>query len=95
VQEGGGGLGGTYGDQEKHVHLLIQILEASRIIRKAVPTVRAGRVPQENALHLARKLGRHGGVVAHDVAVAGIGDEDEFALRKSAEDLLEEELANG
>ena len=84
----------TYRDQEKHIHLLIEILEARRIVRKAIPTIGAGRVSQEDALHLARKLRRHGRVVAHDVAVAGVGHEDELALGKGAEDLLEQELAD-
>lgn len=38
---------------------------------------------------------RHGRIVAHDVAVAGVGDEDELALGKGAEDLLEQEFADG
>jgi len=79
---------------EEHVLLLVQILEPGRVVGEPVAAVGRGRVAQEDALHLARELGRHGGVVAHDVAVGGVCDEDEFAVREGFEDLDEQVLAD-
>lgn len=60
-----------------------------------VQAIRRGRVPQEDALHLVGVVVRHLRVVAHDVAVGGVGDEDELALGEGLEDALEEVFADG
>ena len=95
VQNGGREGKGTYRYQEKHVHLLIQILEPARIVRKAIATIGSGGIAKEDTLDLIREFGDHCRIIAHNVAVTRIRDEDEFALGKSAEDLLEQEFADG
>ena len=89
-----GGHQNTHRDIEKHVALLIQILEPTGIIREPIPRIRRAGIAQENALHLAGKEGRHEWIIAHDIRIAGIGDEDKLALRKGLEDLDEQELAD-
>ena len=87
--------GKTYRDEEKHIHLLIQILEPLRIVREPITRIRAGRVAEKYTLDLIWELGDHLRIGAHDVAVAGVGDEDELAVRESAEDFLQQEFADG
>lgn len=76
---------------EKHIHALIQPPEPARIIREAIPRIGRTRVPQQDALDLPGERGRHGRVVAHDVGIRRVGEQDEFALGEGQEDLLEEE----
>jgi len=79
---------------EEHVLLLVQILEPGRVVGEPVAAVGRRRVAQEDALHLAREVGCHGGVVAHDVAVGGVCHEDEFAVGEGFEDFVEQILAD-
>lgn len=81
--------------EEEHITALIQALESLGIVWELVLGVCGRGVAQEDALHLTGVLVRHGGVVAHDVRVGGVGDEDEFALGEGLEDFFEEEFADG
>ena len=74
---------------EEHVRVLVQSLEARRIIREMITAVRRARVPEEDALHLSWKLGRHLGIGFHDVGIRRVSHEDELASREGLEDLLE------
>lgn len=80
--------------QEKHVHRLVQALESRCIVWELVAGVCGTCVAQEDALNLAGEVGGHFGVVAHDVAVACVCDEDKLALGEGLEDLLQEELSD-
>lgn len=88
---------------EEHVRAVVQSLKVFRRVREwiiAVRGVRIGRavgrrgVLEPDALHLARVVGGHLRVVGHDIAVGGVGDQDELALREGLEDLVEEEFAD-
>lgn len=83
------------GHVEEHVLVGGDVLEARGVVGELERVVGGGGVAEEDALYLVRVLGVHGGVVLHDVAVAGVGHEDELALREGHEDALEQELADG
>lgn len=81
--------------QEEHVVRLIKLFKPRRIVWEFVTGVSGARVPKKDTLHLAWKVGRHFRVVTHDVAVAGVGDEDKLALRKCLKHLFQQEFADG
>lgn len=79
---------------EEHVLALRQALKPRRIVGEPVGAVGAGRVAQEDALHLVRAVVRQLRVVGHDVRVGGVAHQDELALREGLEDPVEEVLAD-
>ncbi len=87
-------MGKTYGNVEEHITLLVQILETTGVVGESVAGVCSGCVSQENALDLAGELCCHGRIISHDVAVASVGDEDEFPVGIGAEDFLEQVFAD-
>lgn len=64
------------------------VLESGRVVWELVARIGCRGVAEEDALDLSRKVGSHFWVVAHDIAVAGVCDQDELALREGFEDLL-------
>ena len=73
---------------------MTQVLETAGIVWESVARIRSSRVSQKYTEDLSWKLRRHGRVIPHDIAVAGIRNEDEFSLRVRTEDLLEQILAH-
>ena len=88
-------VGEVVGREEEHVGVLGDALEAGGVVGELEGGVGGGGVAEEDALDLVRVLVVHGRVVAHDVRVGGVGDEDELALGVGGEDDLEEVLADG
>lgn len=74
---------------------LVQVLESRGVVRELVARVSGGGIAKEDALDLAGELGCHFGIVAHDIAIAGVCDQDEFALREGFKDFLQQEFADG
>jgi hypothetical protein len=64
----------------------LRFLKPLRVVREFISWVGGGGVAEKNALHLARKVGCHFRVVFRDVAVAGVGYQDELALWVCLED---------
>lgn len=78
--------------QEEHVHLLVEILEAFRVVREMIRRISGRGIAKENTLNLTRVLGGHCRIIAHDIGIAGIGDEDKLPVREALEDLFKEEF---
>jgi len=81
-------------DTEEHVHLLIEVLEACSIVGKVVRRVGRRGVTKEDTLDLTRVIRGQLRVGFHDVRVTGICHQDEFAVGKCLEDLVEQELSD-
>jgi len=75
--------------------LLFQRFESFRIIREFIARVCCGGIPQQDALHLAREGGRELWVIAHDVVIRGVPDEDKFSVWECLEDFVEKGFTNG
>lgn len=84
----------THRHLEEHVRVLIQILKPARVVREPIAIIRGTCVPQEDTLDLAREILGQLRIVLHDIAVAGVCHQDEFAFRESLKDLVEQEFAD-
>lgn len=70
------------------------MLEPARVVRELVAGVCGGCVSQQDARDLAREGGDHLWVVVHDVVVACVADQYEFALWEGLDDFCEQRLAH-
>lgn len=70
------------------------MFELGCVVRELVAGVCGSRVSQQDARDLAREGGDHLWVVVHDVVVARVADQYEFALRKGLDDFCKQRLAH-
>ncbi len=88
------GASEVVGVDEEHVLFLVDALEARGVVREQVRAVGRRRVPEKDALDLARVVPHELRVVLHHVRVGGVAHEHELALRIGLEDFVEESPAD-
>lgn len=76
---------------EEHILVLVKALESAGVVWEVVRVIRGTGVAQEDALHLIGALVGKLRVVCHDIRIARVSHEDEFALREGVEDSVQQE----
>ena len=79
---------------KEHVLILLQALEARRVIWEMIEGIRGRGIAEEDTGHVIRVIVCQLWIIAHDIRVGSVGYKDKFPLREGLEHALEEVLSD-